>query len=246
MIQGPDNDRPEPYVSPRNPAVDPARPASGAAPGAGAGQAAQGAVPGTQSSGTGQAAGKAAGPTVGPGGMPPGGPSADAGHPPAPGPDGAEIAALRAELEAAEARASGLHEQYLRAVAETENVRRRSQEDVAKARKYAIESFAESLLPVVDSLEMALKVDAPTVESVREGVEATLRLLVSAFEKNRLVGIDPAGEKFDPNLHQAISTVPAGSTQPPTPANHVASVLQKGYLINDRVLRPALVTVAQA
>ncbi len=145
----------------------------------------------------------------------------------------------------AQARAAENHELYLRALAETENVRRRAQEEVAKAHKYAIESFAEGLLPVRDSLEMALKADAPSIESIRDGVEATLRLLASVFEKNRLTQIDPAGQKFDPNLHQAISTVPAGSTNPPVPANHVASVLQKGYLINDRVLRPALVTVVQ-
>lgn len=148
-------------------------------------------------------------------------------------------------LADAQARAAENHDLYVRAVAEMENVRRRAQEDVAKAHKYAIESFAESLLPVRDSLEMALKADAPSVESIREGVESTLRLLASVFEKNRLLEIDPVGQKFDPNRHQAISVVPAGATSPPVPANHVVTVLQKGYLINDRVLRPALVTVAQ-
>ncbi len=146
---------------------------------------------------------------------------------------------------AAEARVAELHDQYLRAVAELENVRRRGQEEVARAHKYGIEGFAESLLPVKDSLEMALKADTPTVENLKEGVEATLRLLASAFEKNRLLEIDPQGQKFDPNHHQAISTVPAAATQPPVAENHVAHVLQKGYLIGDRVLRPALVTVVQ-
>lgn len=151
----------------------------------------------------------------------------------------AQIAALQASL--AEAK-----ERHLRAVAEMENVRRRASEDVSKAHKFSIESFAESLIPVKDSLEMALTVEAPTVESLKEGVEATLRQLTGSFEKNQLVEIDPLGQKFDPNQHQAISMVPQSATNPPVEANHVASVLQKGYLINDRVLRPAMVTVAEA
>lgn len=150
-----------------------------------------------------------------------------------------------ARLAEAQAQVAEVRDQYLRAVAELDNVRRRAQDDVAKAHKYGIETFAESLLPVKDSLEMALKADAPSVDNLKEGVEATLRLLASAFEKNRLFEIDPQGEKFDPNRHQAISTVPAAATQPPIAPNHVAHVLQKGYLIGDRVLRPALVTVVQ-
>ena len=153
--------------------------------------------------------------------------------------------AVEQMLAAALAEAAEFKDQYLRAVAEMENVRRRAQDDVSKAHKFAIEAFAEALLPVKDSLELALKTDSPNVESLREGVDATLRLLASAFEKNRLVEIDPVGQKFDPNLHQAISMVPGAAASPPVPANHVVSVLQKGYLINDRVLRPALVTVAQ-
>jgi molecular chaperone GrpE len=148
-------------------------------------------------------------------------------------------------LAAALAEAAEFRDQFLRAKAETENVRRRAQDDVAKAHKFAIEGFAEALLPVKDSLELALKTETPNVETLREGVDATLRLLASAFEKNRLLELDPAGQKFDPNLHQAISMVPGSSVTPPVPANHVVSVLQKGYTINDRVLRPALVTVAQ-
>ncbi len=268
MMQGPDNDRPEPYVSPHapdrpgatprpatGPAVGPA-PAAASKPTPGAGHAQDGPRPTAQPEWGAAPAG---------GTPPPAGPGARAGGAAAPGPAGgvgqagaaqavprqagaadpAELEALVAELAAAEARAAANHEQLLRAVAETENVRRRSQDEILKARKFANESFAESLLPVIDSLELALKVDAPTLESLREGVEATLRLMVSAFEKNRLIGIDPAGEKFDPNHHQAISMVPSDATDPPTPANHVATVLQKGYLINDRVLRPALVTVVQ-
>lgn len=145
----------------------------------------------------------------------------------------------------AEAKAAEYFDQFVRARAEMENVRRRAQEDVSKANKFAIESFAESLLPARDSLEMALTVAAPTVENLREGVSATLRQLVAALEKNRVIELNPVGEKFDPNRHQAISTVPAASTEPPVAVNHVVAVLQKGYLINERVLRPALVTVAQ-
>lgn len=161
----------------------------------------------------------------------------------------AELEAHCAELEAhcaeLEARCAALQDQHLRAVAEGENIRRRAQEEVAKAHKYGIEAFAESLLPVRDSLELALASEVPSIASMKEGVEATLRQLASVFEKNKLLVIDPAGQRFDPNLHQAISMVPGDSTDPPVPANHVVSVLQKGYLINDRVLRPALVMVAQ-
>ena len=132
------------------------------------------------------------------------------------------------------------HDALLRAQAETENVRRRSQEDVSKARKFAIESFAENLVPVRDSLEAALALEQQTLETMREGVQTTLKQLTSAFERNHLKEIVPAvGDKFDPHHHQAIATVPA--QQPP---NTVVMVLQKGYLITDRVLRPALVTVA--
>ena len=153
----------------------------------------------------------------------------------------AELAELKAALAAAETKAKEAGEQYLRALAETENVRRRAQDDVSKAHKFAIESFAESLLPVRDSLEMALSVEVPSVESMREGVEATLRQLTQAFERNRLMVIDPLHQKFDPHLHQAISVAPSRDVAP----NHVVSVLQKGYMINDRILRPALVTVSQ-
>ena len=183
----------------------------------------------------------------------PAAPGADAGAraaEPSHAPDTAAAAGgtdgLEARLAAAEAKAAEHYDLYVRAVADRENVRRRAQEDVSKAHKYAIESFAESLLPVRDSLELALKAENVTVESMREGVDATLRLLASVFDKNKLIVIDPAGQKFDPNLHQAISMVPGSAANPPVAANHVVAVLQKGYLINDRVLRPALVTVAQA
>ena len=159
-----------------------------------------------------------------------------------PGAGGALEPSEHARLADAEARAAEYMDMALRARAELDNQRKRAQIELAAAHKYAIENFAESLLPVRDSLEMALKADVQTAESLREGVEATLRLLAAAFERHKLLAIEPVGERFDPNRHQAISMVPAGDV----PANHVVSVLQKGYLINDRVLRPALVTVRAA
>ena len=146
------------------------------------------------------------------------------------------------DLQRALARADQYQDQFLRAKAEAENVRRRGQEDVAKAYKFAIESFAETLVPVVDSLEKALQSDDAAPEAMRQGVELTLKQLLAAFAKGNLKEIDPAGQKFDPHFHQAIATVPADGVPP----NHVVSVLQKGWTIADRVLRPALVTVAQA
>ena len=116
---------------------------------------------------------------------------------------------------------------------------RRAAEDVTKARKFAIEGFAEHLLPVLDSLEAALADTSGDATKLREGVELTLRQLTSAMEKGRVTVLNPVGEKFDPHRHQAISMVPAEQE-----ANTVVSVLQKGYVIADRVLRPALVTVA--
>ena len=141
-------------------------------------------------------------------------------------------------------RLAELQDQMLRARADAENTRRRAEEEISKARKFAIESFAESLLPVKDSLEMAIATHAAqpgiSVEQVLEGVHATLRQLSAALERNKVVEINPAAAaRFDPHHHQAISMVPA--EQEPNPS---VSVLQKGYLIADRVLRPALVTVA--
>jgi molecular chaperone GrpE len=141
-----------------------------------------------------------------------------------------------------EAKVLELQDAFMRAKAEGENIRRRAQEDISKAHKFAIESFAESLVPVKDSLEMGLKVETQTVESIKEGVEITLKQLNSAFEKNRLLEINPQqGDKLDPTKHQAVSMVPAEQE-----ANTIVAVLQKGYTIADRLLRPALVTVAQA
>ncbi|MEB2401168.1 MAG: nucleotide exchange factor GrpE [Alcaligenaceae bacterium] len=143
-------------------------------------------------------------------------------------------------LSESEAKIAQYHEELLRARAEAENIRRRAQEDVAKARKFGTESFAESLIPVRDSLEAALALSDQTAEAWREGVEATLRQLNAAFERNLLREVAPAaGEKFDPHHHQAISAVPSDH-----PEGTVAQLLQKGYTIADRVLRPALVMVS--
>ena len=151
-----------------------------------------------------------------------------------------ELARLQGELSELKAKSAELADQFLRAKAEAENARRRAEDEVSKARKFGIESFAESLLPVCDSLDAALAIKNATVEQLREGSDATLRQLTSALERNKVLAINPAaGEKFDPHQHQAISVVPAA--QEP---NTVVSVLQKGYAIADRILRPALVTVA--
>ncbi|MBZ2207952.1 nucleotide exchange factor GrpE [Massilia soli] len=152
------------------------------------------------------------------------------------------VNSLEQQLSATEAKLAEMHDAFMRAKAEAENIRRRAQEDVSKAHKFAIEGFAEAMVPVRDSLEMALKVEAPTVESLKEGVEMTLKQLSAAFERNRLVEIMPAvGEKLDPMKHQAVAVVPAEQE-----ANTVVNVLQKGYMIADRLLRPAIVTAAQA
>jgi molecular chaperone GrpE len=151
-----------------------------------------------------------------------------------------ELAVVQAEVAALKAKISDLQDQYVRGQAEAQNTRRRAEEDISKARKFALEAFAESLLPVTDSLEAGLVIKDATSEQLREGAAATLRQLTSALERNKVIAINPdAGARFDPHQHQAISVVPSEQD-----ANTVVMVLQKGYLISDRVLRPALVTVA--
>jgi len=143
------------------------------------------------------------------------------------------------QLSELQARFTEVNDAFLRARAEAENTRRRADEEMSKARKYAVESFADSLLPVMDSLQAAIAQPDAATAQVLEGVHATLRQLSAALERNKVVEIaPPAGTKFDPRHHQAISVVPAEQD-----ANTVVSVLQRGYLISDRVLRPALVTV---
>ena len=142
----------------------------------------------------------------------------------------------KAELDAQEH-----HDAWLRAKAETENVRKRAMLDVANAHKYAVENFAGELVAVMDSLEAALAVETATVESMKSGVELTLKQLSAAFEKSNITEVNPVGEKFDPHRHQAISMVPSDAAP-----NTVVQVLQKGYVLNERVLRPAMVMVAKA
>jgi len=173
------------------------------------------------------------------------------GNPREPGaPDPVESASPPAEVAGApdpaeqlrevERKAAEHRDAWLRAQAELENVRKRAQVEVANAHKYALEGFASDLLPVRDSLEATLAADKGTLEALRSGVELTLKQLATVFEKAGLKEIDPTGQKFDPHRHQAISMLP--SDREP---NTVINVLQKGYLLNDRVIRPALVTVAK-
>lgn len=155
-------------------------------------------------------------------------------------PGAADMPPVDERFSALEAKYNELNDAFLRARAETENTRRRSEEELSKARKFAVEAFAESMLPVRDSLEAAIALQNATKEQLLEGVHATLRQLAHAMDKNKVMQISPEpGTRFDPHQHQAISMVPADQE-----ANTVVSVLQRGYLIADRVLRPALVTVA--
>ena len=161
--------------------------------------------------------------------------------PPGGVPAGAEAQSeVEQRLKQAEQAAQEHHEAWLRAKAESDNVRKRSQIEIANAHKFAVENFAGELLAVKDSLEAALASENATVESMRSGVELTLRQLKAVFEKFSVKDVDPAGEKFDPHRHQAISTVESDAEP-----NTVVQVLQKGYLLHDRVIRPALVIVAK-
>jgi molecular chaperone GrpE len=150
------------------------------------------------------------------------------------------LPSIEEQFRQLELKAAEHYDAWLRAKAEGENIRRRAQEDISKAHKFAVEKFAGELLAVKDSLEAALAVPDQTVDSFKSGVELTLKQLVSAFDKNALHEVNPAGEKFDPHKHQAIGMVDSEQE-----ANTVVTVLQKGYLIAERVLRPALVMVAK-
>ncbi|OGT42890.1 MAG: nucleotide exchange factor GrpE [Gallionellales bacterium RIFOXYD2_FULL_52_7] len=143
-------------------------------------------------------------------------------------------------LQVAERKAQEHYDAWMYAKAESENIRRRATEDVSKAQKFAVERFSNEMLAVRDSLEAGLAVETATVESFKSGMELTLKQLSSVFEKFHIVEINPVGEKLDPHKHQAISMVPSEQ-----PANTVVSVMQKGYTLNERVLRPALVLVSQ-
>ncbi len=167
---------------------------------------------------------------------PPNGPASDESAPGATSASGS----VEQQLADLQTRHTEVSDAYLRAKAESENTRRRADEEMSKARKYAVESFAESLLPVKDSLEATLAIKGAPPEQVLEGVHATLRQLAAALERNKVLEINPAaGTRFDPHQHQAISVVPAAQE-----ANTVVAVLQKGYSSAERTLRPALVTVA--
>jgi len=148
---------------------------------------------------------------------------------------------LEESLRQAELKAAEHHDAWLRAKAETENVRRRAQDDIAKAGKFAADKFAQAMLPVKDSLEAALATDNATLETLRQGVELTLKQLAAAFQGANVTEINPVGEKFDPNKHQAISALEADGEP-----NTVITVLQKGYLLHERTMRPALVIVSKA
>jgi molecular chaperone GrpE len=154
---------------------------------------------------------------------------------------GNESVDLESKLVAALAEVEKMRDEWLRAKAEVENVRRRGAEEVSKAHRFGLETFSGALLAVKDSLDAALTVENTSIDSFKEGVEITAKQLDGVFEKFSIKAIVPAGEKFDPHKHQAISQVE--SDQEP---NTVVAVLQKGYMLNDRVLRPALVTVAKA
>ncbi len=143
------------------------------------------------------------------------------------------------DVEGLKARIAELEDAFLRAKAESDNQRRRSQEEIAKTHKYAIEKLARELLPVKDSLEMAL-LDNSSIENIKAGVDLTLKQLSSAFEKAQLTEINPVGQKLDPHQHQAISMIEADAE-----ANTVVQVMQKGYLLADRVVRPAMVVVSK-
>ena len=158
-----------------------------------------------------------------------------------PGADAQTPPDLEQQLQLAEKKAQEHLDSWLRAKAETENLRKRAQADIASAHKYAVDNLAEALLPVKDSLEAALAIENITLDSLKSGVELTLKQLNAVFDKANLSEINPVNEKFDPHRHQAMTMVEA-----PGEPNQVVSVMQKGYLLHDRVLRPALVTVSKA
>lgn len=147
---------------------------------------------------------------------------------------------LEEMLKEAERKAQEHYDAWMYAKAEGENIRRRAVDDISKAQKFAVERFSNEMLAVKDSLEAGLAVETATVESFKSGMELTLKQLSSVFEKFNISEINPVGEKLDPHKHQAITMVDSDQ-----PANTVVSVMQKGYALNDRVLRPALVMVAK-
>lgn len=160
---------------------------------------------------------------------------------PEPGAAASTPASAEEQLRQAEQKSQEHKDAWLRALAETENLRKRAQADIASAHKYAVENLADALLPVRDSLEAALAIENATLESLKNGVELTLKQLNAVFEKASLREINPLNEKFDPHRHQALSMVPHAGEP-----NQVVDVMQKGYTLHDRVLRPALVAISKA
>ena len=172
-------------------------------------------------------------------------PGAQGAQPKTPQPPSEEAApeaasSLEVRLKMAELAAAEHHDAWLRAKAEADNIRKRARGEIASAHKFALESFASELLAVKDSLEAALAAENASVESMRSGAELTLKQLAGVFERFNLAEINPAGQKFDPHRHQAVSAVESDAEP-----NTVVQVLQKGYLLHDRVIRPALVLVAK-
>jgi molecular chaperone GrpE len=152
-----------------------------------------------------------------------------------------EAEAQLSDLERAEAKAAENWDRYLRTAAELENVRKRAARDVENAHRFALERFSRELLAVRDSFEMGLAaVENASIESLREGSEATLKVLISTMQQFGIEELDPAGEPFDPEFHEAISMQPSDDVEP----GSVATVVQKGYSLNGRLLRPAMVVVA--
>lgn len=166
-------------------------------------------------------------------------PETQAPAPEAPAPE--TLPSLEGMLKEAERKAQEHYDAWMYAKAETENIRRRGAEEADKARKFAVESFSSELLAVKDALEMALAVENASIDSLKSGVELTLKQLANVFEKFKIQEINPVGEKFDPHKHQAMAMVEADAE-----ANTVVMVMQKGYQLHDRVLRPAMVSVAKA
>ncbi|GAB1234854.1 nucleotide exchange factor GrpE [Ferrigenium sp. UT5] len=152
-----------------------------------------------------------------------------------------KVPSLEEMLQEAERKAQEHYDAWMYAKAEGENIRRRAAEDVSKAQKFAVERFSNEMLAVMDSLQAGLAVETENVESFKSGMELTLKQLSSVFEKFNIKEINPVGEKLDPHKHQAIGVVDSEQE-----ANTVVSVMQKGYTLNERVLRPALVMVAKA
>lgn len=158
-------------------------------------------------------------------------------------PDMAETVQLAADLSAAQAEIENLKDQMLRVQADAQNIRRRAEQDVEKAHKFGVEKFANEMLPIVDSLERAIEAfgEDENLKPMREGVEMTMNMFLSGLAKFQMEQVNPKGETFDPALHQAMSMVPV----PDTPANTVVEVMQKGYTLHGRLVRPAMVVVAK-